>query len=57
MRKDFDMSMNLILLVVIGIVVVFVFISVIAMFTEMGTKKKSGTMKGATHNQPKKRKH
>jgi len=51
------MSLNLILLVVLGVVVVFTLISAIAMFTEMGTKKKSGTMKGTSHNQPKKRKH
>ncbi len=50
------MSMNLILLIVLGIVVLFTIVSVIAMFTEMGTKKSSGKMKGNTHNQSKKRK-
>ena len=50
------MSMNLILLVVLGVVVLFTLVSAVAMFTEMGTKKKSGTMKGNAHNQPKKRK-
>ena len=51
------MSLNIILLVVLGIVVLFTIVSVIAMFTEMGTKKKSGKMKGNTHNQVKKRKN
>lgn len=50
------MSLNVILLVVLGIVVVFTLVSVVAMFTEMGTKKKSGKMKGNAHNQAKKRK-
>jgi hypothetical protein len=51
------MSLNIILLVVLGIVVIFTIVSIIAMFTEMGTKKKSGKMKGNAHNASKKRKH
>ncbi|MBL4810658.1 MAG: hypothetical protein JKY43_11445 [Phycisphaerales bacterium] len=51
------MSMNVILLVVLCLVVLFTIVSAIAMFTEMGTKKKSGKMKGNTHNQVKKRKN
>lgn len=54
--EGIPMSLNVILLVVLGIVVIFTIVSVIAMFTEMNTKKKSGKMKGNTHNQAKKRK-
>ncbi len=50
------MSLNIILLIVLGVVVVFTLVCLVAMFTEMDTKKKSGKMKGNTHNQAKKRK-
>ncbi len=51
------MSLNLILLILLGIVVLVTIVSAIAMFMEMATKKKTGTMKGSTPNQPKKRKN